>query len=166
MNKKKTFIEILFLIIYASLLIFFIYECMKDASESTKSSNFVVEIIANIFSFFKGSKYEISDNFSLIIRKLIGHFGYFFILGIFSIIYHLLLNGFNKKASIAIHFIIGIGFAAISEFFLEGNTKGRSASFYDVLIDSGGFLLSSLIILLIYYLRKRNQKSKVLKNTN
>lgn len=160
-NKKRIIIQSIFFILYIGLIIFFTVECLKSAEESTKSSNVVVEVVAKTVEVIKGSEVEITEKFSNSVRKIVGHFGYFAALSIISAIFYLL---FKKSFWIYIHFSVGIAFALISEFVLEGSAKGRGPSFTDVMIDLGGFALGSLITLLIFFLYKYKKKKRIEKN--
>ncbi len=95
-----------------------------------------------------------TDKYLTFIRKLIGHFLYFLILGSVSIIFYLT---FNFKIRVLIHYIVGFVFALISEFLFEGFTSGRNASFKDVMIDYSGFILLSTIILIIYKIHNKKE---------
>ena len=63
------------------------------------------------------------------------------------------------------HYVAGIGFAFISEFLLEGNTSGRTASIGDVMLDSGGFIsISSILVivyLIIYFVKKKRGNNDI-----
>lgn len=87
--------------------------------------------------------------FTAYIRKALGHFGVFFILGIFSLFTYLLF--FKKKQwgySIPIHFASGYLIAFISEV-IQLYVPGRCGALRDVHIDYLGFILSSAFILII-----------------
>ena len=80
------------------------------------------------------------------VRKALGHFGAFLVLGIFSTFTYLLM--FNKRKwiiSIPFNFISGFYIAFLTEF-IQRYVPGRSGNFDDVLIDMSGFLISSIII--------------------
>ena len=161
--KRKIFTSIFF-VIYIFMISFFIYKCLENGTKSTESSNKVVDIVVDITENITNKPVVVDDNFKTMIRKLIGHFGYFLVLGTVSIIFYLLLE--IKKypwIKIVLHYSIGILLAFISEFVLEANTSGRGASIQDVGIDIGGFVLLSTIILLIYLLIKY-KKNKVKEN--
>ena len=109
------------------------------------------------------------QSFTSFIRKALGHFGVFFILGIFSLLTYFIF--FKKRQwfySIPIHFASGYLVAVLSEF-IQLYVPGRSGLHKDVMIDYSGFLLSSALVLLIYILtisirygiRKRKAKKEV-----
>lgn len=99
-------------------------------------------------------------SFLLKVRKGIGHFGAFLVLGIFSTFtYMLYFNPKKWKWSIPLNISQGIILASITEI-IQLFVPGRTGLLSDILIDSAGFLISSLIItivLLIYYFKNRHQ---------
>ena len=151
--KKKDVIQILLLAVYASMLIFFAYECFQDSSKAGRQAGFVAEIVSKIQEIITGNKPVVDDNYLTLISKLIGHYGYFCILGLVSIFYHLSLDGYNRITRILLHFVIGVLFAFGSEFVAEAVTEGRHASIVDVGIDTLGLMTLSSIVILIYLIR-------------
>lgn len=147
---KKRIYQIILLIIYISLLVFFTIESLKDGNRTMESSNRISFLVRDIIKFFTGINIEIDDNFNYIIRKFIGHFSYFCVLGIVSsLLYFSFNNGKNYYKLAIIHFSSGFIFAFFTEFIFELFTSGRSASFKDVMIDFLGFIFISPII--FYY---------------
>lgn len=147
---KKRIYQIILLIIYISLLVFFTIESLKDGNSTMESSNRISFLVRDIIKFFTGINIEIDDNFNYIIRKFIGHFSYFCVLGIVSSLLYFSFNNCKNYYKLAIiHFSSGFIFAFITEFIFELFTSGRSASFKDVMIDFLGFIFISPII--FYY---------------
>ena len=107
-----------------------------NATESSNQSNFIVNIIVNIFNI---NNIELV---SLIIRKL-AHFTEYFILGILT---YNLINNCNKKTYIAI--IICILYA-ISDEIHQYFVPGRSCQILDMTIDSLGSLTGIYILKII-----------------
>ena len=102
------------------------------------------------------------------IRKLVGHFGAFAVLGIFSTLTYFMF--FRKKlfpVGVVVNFSTAFGFAALTEY-IQTKTPGRSGRFADVLIDYYGFLLTAvtitllliLIWLIIIFVKKIRQKKR------
>ena len=86
------------------------------------------------------------NNFYYYIRKGIGHFGAFLVLGIFSTLFYLLF--LRRKLyilGIAINFLFGFLFAGLTEL-IQKFVPGRSGLFSDVIIDYSGFLTSAIFI--------------------
>ena len=96
---------------------------------------------------------EMTDTFSTLVSKLVGHYGYFVVLGVVSIAFYLNIPKISKITAIILHFSVGFLFAFISEFVAERMTSGRHASMVDVLIDMAGLITLSILII-IYNLRK------------
>ncbi len=149
---KKKIINIIFLIIYISLITIFFVKSGENSTNSSNSSEIVVNIISNVFHVEK------NDNLRLIVRKLLGHFLYNGLIGISSIIFYLTFNHFKFRTKIMIHYIVGFFVAFISEFVFELNASGRNATFNDVLIDYSGFILFSTIILIIYIIKNTKKE--------
>ena len=149
---KKRVVNIIFLVIYILLIIWFIFKSLEDGEESSSTSEKVVDIISNIVNLEK------TDNLRTVVRKLIGHFGYFLLLGITSSLFYLTLSFGKLKYRIIIHYSIGLLLAIFSEFVLEANTNGRTASGLDVIIDYSGFILLSTIIITIYLKKYYNRQ--------
>ena len=98
-------------------------------------------------------------------RKLLGHFGAFLVLGIFSTFTYLLY--FQDKKwfwSVPLNFFQGFALASLTEW-IQTFTPGRWGCWEDVLLDTSGFMCSALIltilVLLIYLLKKQISKRKL-----
>lgn len=85
------------------------------------------------------------------------HFGIYFLLGLFLTL--ALYNYFNnfKILSVFVPWIMATGLAAFDEFH-QGLTGGRTPSVDDVILDSFGALIASLILILILYILSYRQK--------
>lgn len=107
---------------------------------------------------------EQKNAFYLFIRKLIGHFGFFFLLGSVSSLFYYSFMKKNKKwfIWIIINVVSGVAIAFISEFVCQSIAKGRTPSMKDVGIDSLGFIIATALITLIYFLVLifKNKKKK------
>lgn len=98
-------------------------------------------------------------SFFIKVRKSIGHFGAFLVLGIFSTFTYLMYFDSKKwKISLPINFAQGILLAAITEI-IQLFVPGRVGLLSDVLIDSLGFLISSIIITGIFLFKHFHKKS-------
>ena len=83
------------------------------------------------------------------IRKGLGHFGAFLVLGIFSTLTW--LSFMNRKkiiAAIPINFASGFFVAALTEY-LQSKVPNRGPSFADVELDFSGFLCSAIVITIV-----------------
>ena len=153
--------QIVLIIIYASMIAFFCYQCIKDGTSSAQASDTVAKTIADVQTTITQKPVVVDDTYKISVRKLVGHFGYFMLMGLVSLLLWLSIKEITPKPIILIpHYIVGCGFALFSEFVLEKNTSGRGASLVDVGIDSLGFISLSTIIFVIYfiiYLTKRKK---------
>lgn len=157
MKKSKIIILIISGILYLGMIVFFTKMCLETGEQSSKSSNTVAKIVQQVLNTLFNAHIELTDNYLRIIRKLIGHFGYFVCFGIVSIIFYLNLPT-RLNIRIILHYLIALLFAFTTEFVLEGSTDGRSASINDVLIDYSGFILISSIILIVYIINVKKVK--------
>lgn len=137
-NKSSTILMLLWM-----LLIFIMSSC--DATESTNQSNFIVNIITDIF------KIENIELLSFIIRKL-AHFTEYLILG-FLTINMLNKNDISKKYLLSI--LICIIYATSDEIH-QIFVPGRACQIRDILIDSIGSITGVYLYKLI--------NTKILKN--
>ena len=91
------------------------------------------------------------------VRKSLGHFSAFLVLGIFSTFTWLLYCDKKKMFfSIPLNYILGFGIAALTEF-IQLYVPGRYGCYADVKLDFEGFSLSATIltiILIIHSIRK------------
>lgn len=131
MKNKK--LNLILVIIWMTII--FIMSSF-NSNESSNQSNFIVEIIANIFNITN------THTLNIIIRKL-AHYTEYLILGILVIN----LNN-NKHKSIYLSIVICLLYA-ISDEFHQSFVPGRSCQLYDVAIDFFGALTGIFIYKLI-----------------
>lgn len=137
-NKSSTILMLLWMLLIFTMSSF-------DATESANQSNFIVNIINNIF------KIENIELLSFIIRKL-AHFTEYLILG-FLTINMLNKNDISKKYLLSI--LICIIYATSDEIH-QIFVPGRACQIRDVLIDSIGSITGVYLYKLI--------NTKILKN--
>ncbi len=164
MKKKNKVLSIILFIIYLVMLIFFIYECFQDGASAGKQAGFFSNIIAKIEEFFTGKEVIITDKYRYYVSKIFGHYGYFVLLGLVSIIFYMSLKNINIWIRISLHFGVALIYAFASEFIAEALTSGRTASIKDVGIDYLGFITISLPYVIAYftyhYHKKKKEKEK------
>ena len=159
--KLYKIIQALLIVLYAFMVVFFIYQCLKDGNSSAQISDSVANKVADVEKTIT-HKDVVVDNYKFNIRKLIGHFGYFTAFGLVSIFLFISLREVRSNiVKISLHYFLGIGFAFISEFLLEANAKGRTASITDVGIDSLGFVLASTLVVIIYLIILLIKRKKI-----
>lgn len=131
MKNKK--LNLILVIIWMTII--FIMSSF-NSTESSNQSNFIVDMIANIFHITN------NNTLSIIIRKL-AHYTEYLILGILVIN----LNN-NKSKSIYLSIIICLLYA-ISDEFHQSFVPGRSCQILDIAIDFLGSLTGTFIYKLI-----------------
>jgi VanZ family protein len=141
--NKKNIINIILVIIWMSFI--FIMSSF-DATKSSNQSNFIINIISNLFNI------DNIEILSLIIRKS-AHFTEYLIL---SLLVSNLINGYNKKIYISLILCI---LYAMSDEIHQGFVAYRSPQITDVLIDSTGAFFGVMIIAYCFY-KKGKKDSK------
>ena len=161
MNKKQKIyliFNIVFLVLYVSWTIFLVLSASMNAEASTKQSNSVTTVVVETINDIAGKEViKNNDNTKQIIRKLIGHFGGFLILGIFSSLTYFMAIRKRIYLPIIINYVSGFLIAMLTEF-IQLFSNGRSGEFKDVMIDYGGFLISSPIIMVIFIIILINKR--------
>lgn len=161
-NKKK--INYIYLVLYVlSILIVYISSLQSGSVSSSESgwiTNFLLKIITNLDFLKLDLDFETLHS---IVRKLIGHFGWFFVVGIFGF---LTFSPFleNKPKGLWISLSIGVVIAITSEL-LQFFAIERGPMESDMAINFSGYLTSTLLCFIIYKI-KRNQRSSNKKNFN
>ena len=147
-NKKRVFNLILVVI----WMIFIFYMSSRDGNESTKQSNFVMNIL-NILGINLSNKF--GEFASVIIRKG-AHITEYAILCI--LLFNVLKENFKNKNKAILFSIIGVFLYACTDEFHQTFVPGRSGQFTDVLVDTSGAILTSLLIKIKYYFKYKNEK--------
>ena len=161
------YLKYIFLVCYIFLTLVIFLKSIEDGDQSSASSDQVTDIIVGTIDGITQGDESITDKFDikdikLFIRKAIGHFGIFLVLGIFSCLtYYYFIR--NKTYAVVFTIIAGIFTAIISEL-LQAIPSDRNPSFNDILIDFSGYLLSIIIIGLIIYLPMYIKFKKVVSN--
>lgn len=131
------------------------------------SDQFSEEVIVEIDLTVKPQNLinNLSDFFYKV-RKGIGHFGAFLVLGIFSTFTWILFISRKKLPfSIMISTVLGFVIAASTEI-IQYFVPGRYGTLSDVLLDFSGFMISTLIISLYYIAHEMVTYIKSTKNNN
>lgn len=119
---------------------------VNEADGETTSLSFTLVVEATTIK-------DVLGNFYYIIRKTFGHFLAFFGMGIFGALTYLLFSpkgGKFKVLAFMLSVMSGFIIAGVTELCqLSVFTAGRYCSFSDVLLDSYGFIASTVIVYLI-----------------
>lgn len=100
------------------------------------------------------------SNFQMLVRKALGHFTLFFVNGVFGFLTFYLFLKDNKLIQIIIGSLsVGLFFASVSEL-IQRFVPGRAGTFTDVLINFSGYLVATLLLLLITYLVLKRKAKK------
>ena len=159
------YLKYIFLVCYIFITLVIFIKAFEDGEKSAASSDQVTDVIIGTIDGITPGDESITDKFDiedikLFIRKAIGHFGLFLVLGIFAAMtYYLFIK--NKLLSLIISIVVGLITAGLSELF-QGIPVGRAPSFTDVLIDYAGYMIAVLLFSLIFYLPYYIKKRKVI----
>lgn len=159
-QKKLRIIQIILFVIYLGMLVFFTYECFQTGDNASKQASTVATAVANVQEAVTKKPVVVDNEYKKAISKLFGHYGYFCILGLVSILFYMTFTKLKPYIRFIIHAGIGIIFAFGTEFIAEAKTEGRNASIIDVGIDTLGLLTLSGIFIIIYYILMIKKKKK------
>lgn len=157
--SAKTVIKYIFL---AATLIVCVRLCVGSllpGSTSAASSDNFGAAVDNALSGMGIDKGDVmagsgTDNWSLFVRKLFGHFGAFLGLGVLASVTFMLFAADTTRSRL-LHAgaaaVFGFTFACLTELLqTDLFTTDRGASFYDVITDCRGYFLSALPVLAIW----------------
>ena len=165
-NNKRLLITFIIVTVIAVLIDGYIimHSCF-NANLSSSSSGRAVAILKTIINFFHKNTINESNIgvFTHVVRKLIGHFGFFLIAGIFNT-WSIYLGQKDYRLFNYTLFIFGtltFGFllASFTEF-IQMFVPGRSGETKDALIDFSGYSIGATIIYVItLIITKKNRKN-------
>lgn len=176
MTKSRLTILILSVIALVALTGVLVYEsCLpgKVSSEHSDAvSDAVIDATENIESVVGGGgestpdKPSLSDkmkdnfsDFTYYVRKGIGHFGAFLVLAVFATL-AFLLSHVKPFPALLLTIIYGFFFATFTES-LQLITPGRAGAIKDVLLDFSGYLVGTVITLLVLLIIRVVKKKKL-----
>lgn len=158
------YLKYVFLVCYIFVTLVIFIKAFEDGETSAESSDQVTDIVVDTIDGITPGDESITDKFDIedikyFIRKAIGHFGIFLVLGVFAAItYYLFIK--NRLIALIITIVVGFVTAGLSEIF-QGIPEGRAPSFNDVLIDYVGYMIAVLLFSLIFYLPYYIKRRKV-----
>lgn len=163
-NKRYLVATIIVAVLAVSLNLFIILQSCLNGDRSTESSGFVVELFKSIINAFH--KETINDSnigtFTHVIRKLVGHFGLFLVDGMITswsiYLFSYYLKKYKHWYGLVFSLFFGLFIAGLTEV-IQSFIPGRSGEIVDVLIDYGGYILGTGIIVLIVLLKEKKNKA-------
>lgn len=159
-NKTRIILTAIFALLYAALFAFIIYQSSSSGEDSTLQSGNIVAFLVR-FDFLK--KLDDQGLLGELVRKLIGHFSEFGLLGIFG--YFTFRFALNKPFDQLINLSAGLLLCSISEI-TQIFALNRGPEFIDVVIDFQGYLSAFMILTAIMMLIsiKRKEDALYIKN--
>ena len=155
MKNKAT--KYVFLSIYIVLIFVFFFFTLRSGEKSTKDSSITTNIVLGVLRFFTFKKVEFDyEIIHHITRKLVGHYGYNVIIGLFGFLTIFSFKGIGKY-SLIISLALGL-IIALSGELLQYIPANRGPSMVDALINFLGEVTGTLLIYVIV-LYKNNKKS-------
>lgn len=161
MKKKHPIIDYVFLalfILISGLILFF---ASNSGEVSTDQSSFLLRIVTRITNGLglNLTQGEI-DGIHQFIRKAIGHFGIFFIDGVFGYLTFSRFLNFERKNNLLLTLGAGLFIASLSEI-IQLFAPERGPSVLDVILDFSGYLFGVLLVIIIINLFNKNRQNKV-----
>lgn len=159
MKNKKLFYTFLSISVFVFFMIIFFSLANKEKSTS-QSSEFITNVVKPFVPETPKDDtvkpFYLTDQFSLFIRKSVGHFSLFVVFSFFVNL-TFLETTLSYVKSFSFSSLIGVFTASLSEL-LQLIPNGREAKIQDVLLDSSGYVLCVLIFALVIYLRTRKKR--------
>ena len=166
-GKKYLVFLIIATVLALAINIFIVVHSCLNAYESTKAASPIVTLFKDFINLFHKDAINENniDTFTLVIRKLVGHFGLYTCSGLLTswALYMWIKpsDWFKPYIYLIIDLSFGFLFSLLTEF-IQLFTPGRSGEFTDSLIDFSGYLVGTLIMLLILFIlfKQRNKKAQ------
>lgn len=151
-NKKKTNYCCLILYVFSILVAYF--SSLQSGTISSSESSWITNLFLKAIESLKFLKIEIDyPTLHNIVRKLFGHFGWFFVMGILGF-FTFLFSWDVKSKGLLISFMIGI-FVAITAELLQFFAEDRGPMIGDIVINFSGYVTSSLLSSIVYKQKKK-----------
>ena len=153
---KRAILYILLLLILSTIFIFSGENGQKSNNTSDAFTGSIIDKVSNITNkeISDNKKKDIIINTRFIVRKA-AHFSIYFILGI---IVYLILSTYNINKVLIISIIICFILGCLDEFH-QVFIAGRTARFYDCIIDTLGSSTGIIILDICNRIRKKKQIS-------
>ena len=121
------------------------------------------KIYTKKFEVFKASTLTEAEQLKLhaALRKVLGHFSLFLVDGVVGFMFCMTIE--NKKLRYILMFAFGVFFATIAEV-LQLIPKGRVFALRDIIINNSGYLVGTLLSLLVYWIINKIKKKEMTKD--
>ena len=151
-NKKKKNVLYLILYILSILVVYFssLQSGHVSADESSWITNFFFQFITSLDCLKIDIDYDVLHS---IVRKVLGHYGWFFVIGVFGAL--TFISFMNHKKRVWITLVIG-AFVAITAELMQFFAVNRGPMASDMLINFSGYFTSTLLCFTI--LKIQNNK--------
>ena len=163
-TRKDKALAIIFIVLSLIINVVIVYQACLNGNLSSASSGTITKVLMDTINFvlpntINNGNYE---NFVVFVRKGIGHFGGFMVSGLFTTlaIYYTFKNvvWYKHLSGILISLVFGIMLASMTEI-IQLTVDNRSGEFTDVLLDTAGYIIGILIVLLIIYILNKPKAS-------
>ena len=169
--KKKEILKWFILAIALAINLFILINAFINGEVSAKESNDVAHTAADVINTVKPETITPSnfDKFAFDLRKVVGHFLLFAFSGGFTTWAAYLFLSKTKLGYflwlLCLTFAFGFSLALITEF-AQVFVEGRTGAWLDVGIDSGGYFIGVLPVILILLLKKSHifRRQNLMKN--
>ncbi|MDD3170811.1 MAG: VanZ family protein [Bacilli bacterium] len=151
--EKKQVIKYIYLMLYIICVGIVWLFSLQSGEISSEESGVITSIFIKVINFLSFNKFEFDfEIVHLLIRKIVGHFGSFFVVGILGFLTY---NAFTKDLfkTIIITSFSGVIVAIIAEV-LQLFAINRGYQITDMMIDCCGYFLGTAICVLITFIKK------------
>ena len=148
LRRHERAIHVIAIYAYLILIVAYAILSLQNGAESSHTSSSVASAVAKGQEIVTGKTVTVTEKYKYNVRKILGHYGFFVLIGFTSAFTYMLIP-IKKWISIIIHFSTGLLFALITEFWFQASSKGRSPAYNDVLIDYAGFLTLSVAVVVV-----------------
>jgi len=155
-KSKYAYARYIWLGAYVLMSGFIIFLAASSGEESAAQSGFVLDTLLAVLSWFDYVPTpEITETLAYLIRKAIGHFGFFLVDGVFAYMtYHYFIKTKKTWLPLLIASAATLALAGISET-IQLFASGRTGMLSDVIIDMAGAMIG---ISLTYWIANRTKK--------
>lgn len=155
-KKHARIIHVISICFYLLLVLAYTILSLQNGEKSSNTSSSVAHAVADAQETITGKNVIVTQKYELNVRKIVGHYGFFLLIGLFSA-FSYMMSPLKKNISAIIHFLTGLFFALITEFWFQASSQGRSPALKDVIIDYSGFLTFSVLIVTAFIITQKKK---------